>query len=308
MNNSPVMQAILEAVADACSVILQYYTAELPLSAVSYKEDKSPVTQADVAAHQVLEKCLLSVADLPVLSEEAAVEDFSERSRWHAYWLVDPLDGTKEFIARTDEFTVNVALVVGGRSVLGVIAAPVTGRLYVGLSVEAQGERAVLTRLMPELNLGAYAVKTQISDWSDLHSKRGIEWSPTATTYPAQPITALTSRSHHGLEANQYLHRLEGVKAKPVGSSLKMCLIADGQADVYVRLGPTSEWDTAAAQAILEGAGGQLLDLVGEPLRYNQKASLLNPAFWASSEYFFVDTAEGVIKLKKCEFDANKHQ
>ena len=304
MNNSPAMQTILAAVAEACSAILEYYTVGSPLLEVAYKEDKTPVTQADVAAHQILEKCLLNVADLPVLSEEASAEGFAKRSQWPAYWLVDPLDGTKEFIAGTDEFTVNVALIVGGRSVLGVIAAPVTGSLYVGISQKTVAERDVLARLMPELTLGAYAVKAQVSDLT----QKLVKWLPVATRLPAKPMIVLSSRSHHGLEANQYLVGLGGVETQPVGSSLKMCLIAEGAADIYIRLGPTSEWDTAAAQAILEGAGGQLLDLGGVPLRYNQKASLLNPAFWASSEHFFMVAEKRQIALKKSEFNTNNHQ
>ena len=305
MNNSPVMHIILAAVADACSAILECYDSSSSLLQVAYKDDKTPVTQADMEAHQILEKCLLNVADIPVLSEEAVAEDFAQRSQWPAYWLVDPLDGTKEFIAGTDEFTVNVALVVGGRAVLGIIAAPVIGSLYVGLSIESTIEQAIIARLIPGVALDTYTVKAQLGEWTGQALMQGVEWIPVHTSLPAQPITVLASRSYHSLAANQYFKGLSGIDVKAVGSSLKMCLIAEGMADIYVRLGPTSEWDTAAAQAILEGAGGHLLDLAGVPLRYNQKASLLNPAFWASSEHFFVDTEKCQIVLKECEFNPN---
>lgn len=307
MNNSPAMQTILSAVADACSAILAHYHPNVTYSDVAYKGDNTPLTQADLAAHRILSDSLSAIAGLPVISEEGAITDYAERAQWPAYWLIDPLDGTKEFIAGSGEFSVNVALVVGGRAVLGVIAGPVSGNLYAGLSVASPLEQAQISRLLPGISSNAEAFSAKIDSWAGFNPQQELSWSRIFTVQPRQRIKVLTSRSHHGLEANHYLAGLKEVEAMPMGSSLKMCFIAEGLADLYVRLGPTSEWDTAAAQAILEGAGGQLLDLKGNPLRYNQKASLLNPAFWASSQYFSINNA-GAISLKESELNADNHQ
>ncbi|CAM0997905.1 3'(2'),5'-bisphosphate nucleotidase CysQ [Rhodanobacter sp. Root179] len=223
--------------------------------AVQMKDDASPLTAADLAAQQAIMAGLSALDEQwPVLSEEASARPWSERQQWSRYWLVDPLDGTREFVKRNGEFTVNIALIDDRRSVLGVVLAPVTGELYVA----AQGQGAWL--------------QTQANGvWQRIHARA-----------LAQPPTVAGSRSHGGAQG-EVLQRLIGddYRMVPLGSSLKFCLIARGDADVYLRLGPTSEWDTAAAQCVLDEAGGAVLDLAGQPFRYNRGESLLNPEFIA---------------------------
>lgn len=186
----------------------------------------------------------------PILSEESALTDFSVRQTWSHYWLVDPLDGTREFIHHTDDFTVNIALIDHQKPILGVVHAPAHGVSYVG----AKG-------------VGAFKI-TADGEWHSIHVREK----------PEKP-TVVLSRFHNTKLLSDYLQPLGEAIIKPVGSALKPCLIAEGIADLYLRLGPTSEWDTAASQCILELAGGRLFDLSGQILCYNTKASLLNPAF-----------------------------
>jgi 3'(2'), 5'-bisphosphate nucleotidase len=188
------------------------------------------------------------------VSEEARAADWSQRRQWSRYWLVDPLDGTREFVKRNGEFTVNIALIDDHRSVLGAVLAPVTGELYVAAR-----------------SAGAWLQQKVDGPWQSIHARP-----------LAQPAVAAGSRSHGGAE-HALLGQLVGddYERLPMGSSLKFCLIARGVADVYLRLGLTSEWDTAAAQCVLEEAGGAVLDLAGAPFRYNRGESLLNPEFLA---------------------------
>ena len=234
--------------------VLRAYSRLNP--AVEYKPDQSPLTQADLASHRILVEGLARIAPgWPVLSEESAEVPYGERRAWPRFWLVDPLDGTREFLHRNGEFTVNIALVEGARPVLGVVAAPALGRLYYA----ARG-------------LGAWK--------EDAGSAAPIRVSPA----PAGPLRVVVSRSHS--PADQDLSPWTASRPHtciPIGSSLKFCLVADGAADLYPRLGPTMEWDTAAAHCILEAAGGRLTDLHGNPLLYN-KPSLLNPGFVARGE------------------------
>jgi 3'(2'), 5'-bisphosphate nucleotidase len=228
---------------------------------VMTKDDDSPLTEADLAANQCLVDGLSAIsADIPVLTEESGLPDFSERQQWSRYWLVDPLDGTKEFINRNGEFTVNVALIEGGTPVLGVVYVPVLDTLYSGIAGvgawQSTGDEAV------EISVRTVASRTE----------QGL------------PVEVVGSR-RHGAEAVDTLcaeiqKQLGPVENKSVGSSLKLCLVAAGQADLYPRLGLTSEWDTAAAQAVVEAAGGLVLDDQLQPLRYNQKESILNPYFY----------------------------
>ncbi len=240
---------IARAAGDA---ILQIYHGDFE---VQTKADASPLTAADLAAQQVIVAGLNQLQPrLPILSEEAKVLPWAERRQWSRYWLVDPLDGTREFVKRNDEFTVNIALIDQHRSVLGVVLAPVTGDLYVA-----------------ELGKGA---------WLQRHA--GDEWQRLRTRPLAQPPTVAGSRSH-GSSQHDVLEQLIGsdYQLLALGSSLKFCLIARGDADVYLRRGATSEWDTAAAQCVLDEAGGAVLDLQGQPFRYNRGESLLNPEFIA---------------------------
>jgi 3'(2'), 5'-bisphosphate nucleotidase len=246
---------LLDAVCDiaraAGRAILEVYGRDFT---VSRKGDNSPLTEADRVAHTIIARDLKALDDaIPLLSEESAPEDHAARRSWSRYWLVDPLDGTKEFVKRNGEFTVNIALVVDGRAVLGAVYAPVLDRLYFGALAQ-----------------GAWRA-------DGLATPYAIAVRKTA----ASPVRVVGSRSHPSPELGQYLARLGPHEITDMGSSLKICLIAEGAADVYPRLGPTSEWDTAAAQAILESAGGRMIDLAGRPLRYNSKDDLLNPHFLA---------------------------
>jgi 3'(2'), 5'-bisphosphate nucleotidase len=221
---------------------------------VQHKEDGSPLTEADRVAHALIIAGLSRLAPgLPVLSEESASVDYRERSGWARYWLVDPLDGTREFVKRNGEFTVNIALIDEIQPVLGVVHVPVTGVTYLGLR-----------------SAGAWKVEG------------GRRQAIHARSYRGGRATVVASRSHRGAAVDQYLKRLEAREGAydtaSFGSSLKLCLVAEGAADIYPRLGPTSEWDTAAAQCVVEAAGGRVIDLHGRPLRYT-KPDILNPWF-----------------------------
>ncbi len=233
----------------AAAAILAVYRSDF---AVEEKGDHSPLTAADLAAHRVIVGALADLTpDVPVLSEESAGIDWSVRSQWARYWLVDPLDGTREFVKRNGEFTVNIALIDGHRPVLGVVQVPVGGEL----ACAWQGGGAWLT---------------------DGDGRRALRTRPRA-----HPLVIAGSRSHGSEREASLLAQLGPVVKQPLGSSLKFLRIAAAGADLYLRLGPTSEWDTAAGQCVLEQAGGAVLDLAGQPLRYNTKASLINPEFVA---------------------------
>lgn len=225
--------------------------------AVQDKADASPLTAADLASHQTLCQGLRQLTpEVPILSEESAQIPYAERSQWQRYWLIDPLDGTKEFIKRNGEFTVNIALIESGRATLGVVLIPATGQCYSAL-----------------LDVGA---------WRQDHPDQTPQTIQVTQPF-AKPLRVVGSRSHTSAELTDYVDKLNNTLGTPefiaIGSALKFCLVAEGSADVYPRLGLTSEWDTAAAQCVVEAAGGQVVDLNGQPLRYNQKESLLNPHF-----------------------------
>jgi 3'(2'), 5'-bisphosphate nucleotidase len=219
---------------------------------VVQKEDRSPLTEADLASHRVIRDALAKLTpDIPLLSEESATVAYDIRSGWSQYWLVDPLDGTKEFVNRNGEFTVNIALIREFEPVLGVVHVPVTGVTYSGVV----GEGA--TRRSP-----------------------GESPEPIRVQRPcASPVRVVGSRSHANPRLQQYLQLLGDHHLVSMGSSLKFCLVAEGRADFYPRLGPTSEWDTAAAHAVVLAAGGRIITLDGRPLQYNRKESFLNPEF-----------------------------
>jgi 3'(2'), 5'-bisphosphate nucleotidase len=220
--------------------------------AVEAKADDSPLTAADLASHHAILAGLAALTpEIPVLSEESASLPYAERSRWTRYWLVDPLDGTREFIKRNGEFTVNIALIEDGVPVLGVVHVPVTGITYSA----ARG-------------LGSFR-QTAGGEPQPIHVR----------PLGAGPVRVVGSRSHRGSSLDAFLERLGRHEMVGMGSSLKLCLVAEGQADIYPRLGPTSEWDTAAAQCVVEQAGGLVTTTDMQPLRYNTKESLLNPFF-----------------------------
>lgn len=234
---------------EAGNAILEIYeTADF---GVEIKSDDSPLTKADLAAHKVIVKDLKSITpDVPILSEESASIPFSERSKWNKYWLVDPLDGTKEFIKRNGEFTVNIALIENGQSILSVVYVPVKKITYSAAK-------------------GYGAFKSENGERKKIHSHK-----------PARNIPVVVgSRSHISEDVKAYLNKLGEHEMTAMGSSLKFCLVAEGVADLYPRLGLTSEWDTAAAQCIVEQAGGRVVTLDNESLKYNTKDSLLNPFF-----------------------------
>ncbi len=217
------------------------------------KDDHSPLTEADLAAHRIISGRLRELTpDLPLLSEEGREVTFVERQGWPAYWLVDPLDGTREFVKRNGEFTVNIALIQNHQPLLGVVWSPVLERMYSGAR-----------------NLGAFRETSASSRAPIRVSER-----------PPQSIPRVVGSRSHGSERMQVaLTTLGPHELLPMGSSLKLCLVAEGAADLYPRLGPTSEWDTAAAHAIVTAAGGHVVDLSGRELVYNTRESLLNPQF-----------------------------
>ncbi|EPM61800.1 3'(2'),5'-bisphosphate nucleotidase, partial [Pseudomonas syringae pv. actinidiae ICMP 19071] len=238
-------------------VILPFWRANVT---VTTKTDDSPVTAADLAAHQVLVEGLQALdPGIHVLSEEDADIPLSERASWERWWLVDPLDGTKEFISGSEEFTVNVALIEHGRVVFGVVSMPTNNRCYFGGA-----------------GLGAWR-----SDDTDHVEPIAVRNQPGA----GQTFTVVASRRHTSPEQEHLLAGLANglgpLQLTNIGSSLKFCLLAEGAADCYPRLAPTSQWDTAAAQGVLEGAGGAVLQLDGQPFSYPARESLLNPFFLA---------------------------
>jgi 3'(2'),5'-bisphosphate nucleotidase (EC 3.1.3.7) len=233
----------------AGAAILDVYSGKFD---VAHKADSSPLTIADMRSHEIIVHALRELTpNVPVLSEEASDVPFDERSTWTRYWLVDPLDGTKEFVSRNGEFTVNIALIEDHVPTLGVVFVPVRDTLYMGTRSEG--------------------AKRQVG--SDAATEIGV------TRPAATPLRIVGSRSHRDGRLEAYLPKLEPYELVSIGSSLKFCLIAEGSADFYPRLGPTSEWDTAAAQAVVEATGGAVTTLDGKPLRYNTKADILNPNF-----------------------------
>ncbi len=254
-SDETLLAPLLDIARAASGEIMRVYATEFT---VEMKEDRSPVTAADLAAHKVIVQDLKRITpDLPVLSEESADIPFAERSHWDSYWLVDPLDGTKEFINKNGDFTVNIALIQGGAPVVGIVHVPVTGMSYYGC-----------------VGVGAFR-RDKDGQASPIKVRRLI---------PDKPVKVVASRSHRGELLDGYLAKLGSHETVSRGSSLKFCLVAEGAADVYPRLGPTSEWDTGAGHAVLLAAGGQVIGVDGKPLAYNAKESLLNPHFIAYAD------------------------
>jgi len=257
MNYQALLNAVKDISVEAGNAILTIYDRDGDLD-ITTKENDSPLTEADLAAHRIIVDALRELTPaLPILSEESRAVSWQERQSWQTYWLVDPLDGTKEFISRNGEFTVNIALIDQGRPALGVVYVPVKGIVYFG---------------SPE---GAF---------KEEDGKR--ESIQTAKIEDNQhTIAVVASRSHKGEELENWLERaavkFPQMKLVSMGSSLKICLVAEGLADIYPRLALTSEWDTAAAQAVLEAAGGILTDTDFNIYRYNKKEDILNPFFFA---------------------------
>lgn len=249
MNLAKLVEPVIATAIRAGAAIMEIYATNFDVEA---KDDDSPLTLADMAAHRCIMEGLRALTpDIPVISEESGLPDFEVRSAWRRYWLVDPLDGTREFVKKNGEFTVNIALIDDHRPVLGVVHVPVLEKTYVG----CEGRGAVL----------------RIANGDSHPIRIAVE--------SASPVRVVGSRSHRGSSLDGFLEKLGNFEMVPMGSSLKFCLVAEGAADIYPRLGPTSEWDTAAAQAVVEQAGGTVLQLDGKPLIYNAKPDILNPHF-----------------------------
>jgi 3'(2'), 5'-bisphosphate nucleotidase len=247
----------LDCARRAGQAIMKVYASDFT---VQHKTDDSPLTRADLASHHVIVDRLRALTpEIPVLSEESAAIDWDTRQRWQRYWLIDPLDGTKEFVKRNGEFTVNIALIEQHRPVLGVVLAPVLTTYW--FAAEGRGAHRVQAATLED--------SVMIEQAEAISVRRP----------PQKPPVIVASRSHASSELQHYLQRLPAHDILSVGSSLKFCRVAEGSADLYPRLGPTSEWDTAAAQAVVEQAGGQIIKADGTALDYNNKASLLNPHF-----------------------------
>ncbi|NNF17526.1 MAG: 3'(2'),5'-bisphosphate nucleotidase CysQ [Gammaproteobacteria bacterium] len=246
------LEPVVEICRAAGDAILDVYNTEFT---VDFKDDRSPLTNADRASHEhILQHLTRLTPDIPVLSEESAVIEWSTRRHWDPYWLVDPLDGTKEFVNRNGEFTVNVALIYQHRPVMGVVHVPVANASYFGAH-----------------EFGAW--KSSGTNRERIHTRTCAE----------TPIV-VGSRSHAGDSLKQFLQKLGNHHLTPMGSSLKFCLVAEGKADVYPRFGPTSEWDTAAAHAVVDAAGGSVQNLNAQDLRYNTGDHILNPWFVVSGD------------------------
>lgn len=262
------VQQIVEIAVEAGESILEVYRRSDGIE-VAHKDDQSPVTEADLAAHHVILDRLASLTpDIPVLSEESEIPDWEQRRGWSKYWLIDPLDGTKEFIHRNDEFTVNIALIEDGAPVLGVVYVPALDVTYAGQQ-------------------GVGAFRRTGSEADQPIRVRGVEdW-----VAGGGQVTVVASRRHRGPDLDACLEKIRQrfgeLETSSMGSSLKICLVAEGRADLYPRLALTSEWDTAAAQAVLEAAGGKMTDVGFQTLRYNRKEELLNPFFLAIGDADF---------------------
>jgi 3'(2'), 5'-bisphosphate nucleotidase len=275
------MQKLLEQTIDiarkAGDAIMAFYKTDYEQYE---KSDSSPLTEADLAAHHIIIEGLNAISDYPCLSEESGEADgigWQQRKQWEAYWLIDPLDGTKEFINKNDEFTVNIALIKKGKAVLGVVYCPPLDRLY--FAEQASGA------FRQDTNQAAVSITV-----ADAPAE-GESWK-------------IVGSRRHGAEALEtFAEQLGGVETVSMGSSLKLCLVAEGAAHLYPRLALTCEWDTAAAQAVVEIAGGQVLAsnvATGElsPLMYGQKEELLNPFFIACQ----ADFVKALDVFKKMEF------
>lgn len=234
--------------------ILRIYADESLFDRVDFKADDSPLTLADKASHITIEKHLKEITpNVPILSEEGRNIPYEERAEWPSFWMVDPLDGTKEFIKRNGEFTVNIALIEDGRAVMGVVHVPVQGTTYYA----AKGEGAFVVRE------GEAPVRITAAEFD----------------MKASGLRIVCSRSHMSPEVEAYVAQFDNPEAVSMGSSLKLVMVAEGKADIYPRLAPTMEWDTAAAQIVVEEAGGTVINHEnGQPVVYN-KENLLNPHF-----------------------------
>ncbi|WP_431475338.1 3'(2'),5'-bisphosphate nucleotidase CysQ [Marinobacter sp. KM021] len=255
MYYSSILPEVIRIADEASEKVLHIYQSDFK---VSYKEDQSPITAADTASHDIIVKGLRNLTrDIPVLSEEGAEIPWEERKHWRRFWLIDPIDGTKDFTQRTGEFTVNIAMIEDGEPVMGVVTAPALKEAFWGIKGEGASMRDRTGRI---------------------HRIRVVE--------PRATLRVVASKNHLNEETRTFIDSLGDHETVQAGSSLKFCRIAEGHADIYPRMGPTSEWDTAAAHAILLAAGGNVQTPQGEPLKYG-KEDVLNPHFIAAGSWYF---------------------
>jgi 3'(2'), 5'-bisphosphate nucleotidase len=251
MQYSSILPDVIQIADAASQKVLEIYMTDFK---VDYKADESPITAADLASHRIIVDGLRTLTrDIPVLSEEGVSIPWEERKHWRRFWLIDPIDGTKEFTQRTGEFTVNIALIEDGVPILGVVTAPALKEAYWGIKGE-----------------GAYK-----------RDRTGHE-RRISVAEPRDTVRVVASKSHLNDETRAFINKFESHELVQAGSSLKFCRIAEGQADIYPRLGPTCEWDTGAAHAVLSAAGGKVETLEGRALVYG-KEDVLNPFFVASA-------------------------
>lgn len=254
MHYSAILPDVIKVADEASERVLSIYQTDFK---VNYKEDESPITAADVASHDIIVRGLWAIShDIPILSEEGKEVPWEERQHWRRFWLIDPIDGTRDFTQRTGEFTVNIALIENGEPILGVVTAPALHEAYWGLRGEGAHKR----------DRDGHVHRIQVAE-----------------AKAARRVVA--SKNHLNDETRAFIDSLGEHQLVQAGSSLKFCSIAEGHADIYPRLGPTCEWDTGAAQAVLMAAGGKVETLEGKPLRYG-KEDLLNPHFVASGGWY----------------------
>ena len=258
LNHQTLLTSLVPICRQASAAILNIYEQKFE---VQSKADHSPLTQADLASHHCIVSALNDLTpNIPILSEESdAILESKAWREWDTYWLVDPLDGTKEFIKRNGEFTVNIALIHQHQAVLGIVHVPTSGISYLGSK-----------------KIGAFKLNSFDDSFNSTHEIR-------VRSVDSKNPVVMVSRSHPSPELQDYLNEMGEHEVIRIGSSLKFCLIAEGKADHYPRFGPTSEWDTAAGQAVVEAAGGCIITMEGEPLRYNLKDEILNPHFMVST-------------------------
>ena len=264
MLNKENLLEIVNISVDAGEVILNYYNENVD---VIYKDDESPLTKADLASHKIITDSFKKITpDIPILSEEEFI-DWKIRKKWKKYWLIDPLDGTKEFIKKNDEFTVNIALIENNRPILGVIYTPALNELFYSIK-----------------NFGSYKILTK-KKLNTLKDAKRIS----INKKKSNQVKIVGSRSHSNPILEKWVNKnFNEFDILQKGSSLKFCLIAEGSADIYPRFGPTSEWDIAAGHIILEEAGGKLKSIDNKEILYNEKENILNPDFFAYSNVDFV--------------------
>ena len=254
--NNKLLLDVCNVAIEAGKEILNFYNNDIE---VTHKEDLSPLTKADLASNKIILESLTKLnSNIPILSEESLV-DWSIRKNWKKYWLVDPLDGTKEFIKKNGEFTVNIALIEDNNPILGVVYVPAKSLLY-----------------LAEKNKGSFKTNTK----DKLENFEGIQ--KILVSSQTKRARVIGSRSHSNATFDNWVkEKFPNAEIVQAGSSLKFCLIAEGEADIYPRFGPTSEWDIAAGHMIVDEAGGKIRTFQNNSIKYNTKENIINPEFYA---------------------------